>query len=477
MSTKRIILFFLCPILLSFILHVHVFKLDLIGYHVWRQTQTQTVIYNFNFSDNSILHPQRFDLSTGTTELLYEFPLYQWLIAQVNSVLGYSVMHSRIVTFILFAFFLWGFFRLLKKFVSLKIALITNSFLCFSPHLYYYCVNPLPDIMALTLATWALYFFFSFLHSYKYIYFIGFALLIVLAGLVKLPYVLFGGVFVPYFFAQIRTKQFKKLSLQLLILLVSAIPFILWYAKAIPTWTENGITKGMISNDKTILQLLDYFQHSLISSVPELLTNYATCAFLFMGIFLFFKHKKYCAEQPHYFVIVFFHFALYFLFELNMIEKTHDYYLMPFVPLIFLVVAYGLTYFEAKGYTKFIMLIIVISPLTAWLRIDQRWNSEDPGFTKDYLTYQREIQLIIPPKEICIIDSDDSKFITLYYLKRKGYSLLKEELNSNVLKTYYLKGANYLLTNNESFKESDYPEFHLQNVFSENIKIYKITKK
>lgn len=477
MSNKKIVFFFLCPVLLSFILHFHVFKLDLIGYHVWRQTQTQTVIYNFNFSDNSIFHPQRFDLSKGSTELLYEFPLYQWLIAQVNQVIGYSVLHSRLITFNIFILFLIGFYRLLKNFVSSELALITNSLLCFSPLLYYYCVNPLPDIMALAIATWSLLVFFLFLKSPKLIFFVGFALLIVLAGLVKLPYLLFGGVFVPYAISKLRTKNYKTVALHLFIFSVFLTPLLLWYAKAIPTWNTNGITKGMISNDKTMLELIDYFQHSLISSVPELLTNYASCIFLFTGIYFFFKNKKGRVENIHYFVFVFFLFSIYFLYELNMIEKTHDYYLMPFVPLIFLVIAYGIKQFEAKKYYRFIVLVLLISPITAWLRIDQRWNLEDPGFVVDYMKYQNEIQALIPIKALCIIDHDDSKFIALYYLKRNGYSLFKDELNSSKLNETYLKGARYLITENKKFKESDFPEFTFEPAFSKELKIFKLNKK
>ena len=54
---KKRILFFLIP-LLSLFMHFHVFKLDLIGYHVWRQTQTQSNVENFYNEDFNILNPR-----------------------------------------------------------------------------------------------------------------------------------------------------------------------------------------------------------------------------------------------------------------------------------------------------------------------------------------------------------------------------------------------------------------------------------
>ena len=132
MNNKKIVFFFLLPILVSFVLHFRVLNLDLIGYHVWRQTQTQTVIYNFNFSDNNIFHPQKLDLTSGSKTLLYEFPLYQWLIAQVNNGIGYSVLNTRLITFLFFVFSLLGFYKLILKFVSKEIALVSNTLMYFS---------------------------------------------------------------------------------------------------------------------------------------------------------------------------------------------------------------------------------------------------------------------------------------------------------------------------------------------------------
>lgn len=477
MSARKIIFFFLLPVLISFILHFHVLKLDLIGYHVWRQTQTQTVIYHFNFSDNSIFHPQKFDLTSGSTSLLYEFPLYQWVIAQVNNCFGYSVLHTRILTFIIFIFLLLGFYKLLSKFVRTEIALITNFLLCFSPLLYYYCINPLPDILALCFSVWSLNFFFKYIYTPQTKYFLAFCIFLMLAALVKLPFILFGSVLILYCYKLLKQKNYKEIFTRTFTLLLILIPAACWYIKVIPTWKGNGITSGLINNNKTFLELLDYFQFNLISSVPELLANYASCIFLVVGMWFFFKNFKAFSEKVSYLILLFILLSVYFLFELNMIEKTHDYYLMPFIPLLFFVIAYGVKFFYQKNYKKFILFIVLLVPVTAWLRIDTRWNLVDPGFVNDYLTEQKQLQKLIPEKEKCIIDYDNSHFVSLYYLKRYGYSLFKNEINALTLKDRYLKGANYFITENLSINLDQYTEFNFEEIYSKNLKIYKLRLK
>ncbi|HOZ86699.1 MAG TPA: glycosyltransferase family 39 protein [Bacteroidia bacterium] len=477
MTNKKIVFFFLLPVLISFILHFRVFSFDVIGYHAWRQSQTQTVIYNFTFSDTNILHPQKFDLSTGSSDLLYEFPLYQWCIAQVNNVLGYSVMHTRVITFIIFIFLLLGFYRLLIKFVSIEVALVSNALLCFSPLLYYYCVNPLPDILALTCAVWALNFFMAFVSSAKSFHFLLFGLFLMASALVKLPFIIFGSPFLLYIYRAYKDGYIQKVFSKTLLLLFLMVPVALWYTMAIPTWRDKGVVVGLSHNNKTLLHLLDCFQFNLISSVPELLTNYASCIFLVVGMVLFFKNKQ-LKKKHGYFVVLFIAASAYFLFELNMIEKAHDYYLMPFIPLIFLVVALGVKHLYTSGkYRRLVFFVACVVPLTAWLRIDQRWNPDSPGFVTDYLTEQSALQSLIPRDEKCIIDADDSHFIALYYLKRQGYSLFDKEINPLVLKDRYSKGARFLVTENLSLNLNDYPEFDFETLYSKKLKIYKLSLK
>lgn len=475
MMRHKTILFFLLPILISFLLHARIFNLDVMGVHSWRQSQTQTVIYNFNYSDNSILNPQRFDLSSGTTTLLYEFPLYQWLIAQVNTIVGYSVANTRIMTYIFFVFGLIGFYRLIIKFVSPEIALLTNICFCFSPLMYYYSVNPLPDTLALAFGIWALNFLFEFVARPNNLSFILFSTSLSLAALIKLPYILFGSALIIYFKGLTKRKDYKEFIERICILTVCLIPVVIWYYRAIQTWSNNPIAQGILNNDKSLSKLIYYLQGNLISTLPELITNYAACPFLILGIFMLFKKKKSWSLAHHYLITTFLFFTAYFLYELNMIKDTHDYYLMPFVPLIFLLVARGIILFYEKGYKKPALFLILLIPVMAWVRMNNAWDPSSPGFNKEYLTKNETFKKIIPENALCIIDHDDSKFIALYFLKRNGYSLGQNEMSAEAIKKFYLKGARYLITDNLNLNLSDYQGLIFKELHVSDLKLYQLS--
>jgi hypothetical protein len=474
MTQYRRILFFISPVLLSFLLHLQIFKLDVLGIHVWRQSQTQTVIYNFTFSDNNILHPQRFDLSSGSTALLYEFPLYQWLVAQINHVIGYSVLNTRLFTFVCFVFLMFGFYKWMRLYFKEETSRLSTYFLCFSPLLYYYCVNPLPDILGLAFTMWFLFFSGKYLNTGKTNDLVFASVFLMLAALIKLPFILFGAVLIPGinsgFAKQGRIKGVLRVGLILGIL----IPVGLWYTYAIPSWKGNGIISGVFGNDKSAGDLLKYFWFHLVSTFPELISNYAAFPLVVLGLFFGIKSRNRLFKKHLPISLAFLAVVVYFIFELNMIEKSHDYYLLPFVPFIFLLLAYGLDKTAASKYKTLIFLLLAIVPIAAYLRIQHRWDTVDPGFNSAYLYEQQEIQSHIPEKAICIVDHDNSKFIALYYLKRNGFSLHKNELSPEKLKEYIIKGASVLITENPEFRPENFPEFGFEEVYTGGLKIYKI---
>ena len=73
-------LFWIIP-LLSAAMHWQVFSTDLIGNHLWRQSQTQINIQNFYRHDFNILNPRLNVTNWGETTIhRFEFPLMQYLL-------------------------------------------------------------------------------------------------------------------------------------------------------------------------------------------------------------------------------------------------------------------------------------------------------------------------------------------------------------------------------------------------------------
>jgi hypothetical protein len=236
---------------------------------------------------------------------------------------------------------------------------------------------------------------------------------------------------------------------------VFLIPPALWYAFVVPAWKGNGIVQGLMDNQVPFQQLVDYFLHNLVSTVPELLVNYAGMPFFLTGLFFIWKQKKRLIDSPA-FLLFASGLIAYFLFELNMIAKVHDYYLFPFYPALFLIITYGVKQFRISRLAwirNILWLLLLILPLTAWLRMQTRWNPASPGFNPDLLTYKEQLRTAVPDTALCIAGNDESGYIFFYYVHKKGWAFQKNEPLEDQLKTWHLKGAKYLYSDSEEIDE------------------------
>lgn len=457
---------------ISLILHFPVFDYDLIGYHVWRQTQTQTVIENFCTQDFCILNPRLNNLEFPDGIIRMEFPLYQWIIACFCKLFGRHILVTRIATFIIGAFSVFGFYLLANSILKNKtIAAVGAWVISFSPIFYYYTINPLPDNLALCFGIYALYFFVVYYQEAKTKQLIFFSVFISLAALCKLPFILFATPFAVYW---IKSKiKVKELTIFIAFLLL----LIIWYVSVISSWEGNGVVKGIFANNVSIHKYLDYLQGNLISTIPELYINYAAVLLFVAGVFYLFKNKMIKNNNvANYFFFGLVGVTAYMLFELNMITTVHDYYLLPFLPFLFLISLYGFKVLIKKKqqYIRVLAFVcILILPLTAYIRIQTRWNLIDPGFNPALLNYKKQIQSLIPENAICLTGNDDSQMVNLYYLNRKGYTFYEDNLNDELLMQYKNKGVSYLISD-AKLNEETTNSLPLPIATFNDLKIYKL---
>ncbi|MDQ3048710.1 MAG: glycosyltransferase family 39 protein, partial [Bacteroidota bacterium] len=383
--------------LISILMHFNHFNKELIGIHVWRQTQTQSTINNFYEEDFNILNPSKNERRDGDGIFRMEFPLMQWLVASVYKVFGAHILITRIFMFMVGLLSVWGVYRLLRNFFQNEHAALAGAWAFnFSPCFYFYTINPLPDNLALCTGIWGLAFFFTWLRfrNDSLLWLCG--IMFSIATLCKLPFILYYIVPAAWFFMKLlEQKSLQKILIPCFKIFCFIILPLLWYVWVIPGWQGNGIVNGMFENDFSAPVIIDYLQHNLVSTLPELLVNYAAMPFFIAGFYFIWKNKAY--QNPLFNVIILLCLGLlaYFFFELNMIAKVHDYYLFPFYPVIFMVVTYGLwQLYELKyKYNKTIVLfLLAMLPLTAYLRMHKRWDLNSPGFNKDLLMYKNELR-------------------------------------------------------------------------------------
>lgn len=470
-------------ITLSLVMHFEHLSKDLMGMHVWRQTQTQSTINSFFEEDMNILNPRRNARGEGDGIYRIEFPLMQWLVAATYKIVGNSVFITRGLMFIIGLITILGMYKfLLELFQNTLLAIIGAWTFNFSPSFYYYTINPLPDNLALCCSVWGIAMFFNWYRTrqLRSLYISG--ILLSVGALVKLPFILYFTVPVTYFIIHLRQKsKDKKLMINQLLAYIFIVLPLAWYISVISAWKGNVVIKGMLNNQDTIRTTLDNLVHNLIVALPELLLNYGSLLFFLLGFYFLIRRKTY--ENPKFILLLVLSLVvlLYFFYELNMIRKAHDYYLFPFYPLLFALVSYGaynLLKSNQKIWGYLTILLLVIIPITCYLRMQGAWNPDSPGFNKDLLIYKEDLRTAIPDKSLVVAGNDQSNFIFLYYINKKGWGYSDDKLTAEMLNEMIKRGAEYLYTDSRQIDHNPEIINMLEVLVLERntIKIYKLNR-
>jgi hypothetical protein len=462
-------------------MHYKHFTKDLMGIHVWRQTQTQSTIINFYEEDMNILNPTRNERGDSDGIFRMEFPLMQWLVAGLYKIFGNHLFITRIFMFVIGIFSVAGMYKMLQAiFQNSTLALIGAWAFNFSPSFYYYTINPLPDNFALCCSIWGIVLFLQWHRNNKSYLLILSGLLLSIGALCKLPFILYFLVPLTYFLIRIlRDKLSKELAFTILNEFIFIILPISWYVYVIPQWGGNGIVSGVLDNKISFVTVLDYMQHNLISTLPELLLNYGSVIFFIAGFYFLFRNKAFGNPMFPVFLAWSVGILAYFFFEINMIAKIHDYYLFPFFPLLFILVSYGAFYMlqtKQKYVRYFVVILLLILPLTAYLRMHNRWNPDSPGLNKDLLTHKEELRNAVPKHALCIVGNDETHFVFLYYIDKKGWGFTNDSLNAQSLQKMIKNGAEYLYSDSRNIDTNLQIKKAFDRLILEkgSIKIYKL---
>ena len=468
-----------CIPIISIALHFHVLNKDLTGIHVWRQTETQSVINNFYRESFNIFDPHVNGPADTDRIHRMEFPLMQWLFALFYKLFGSHISVTRVLTFIIGLFSVWGIFYLADKIFNNKvIATVCAWCFNFSPVFYYYTINPLPDNMAMCMGIWTIGLFYHFINTQKTLHLVLSGICLCIAALVKLPFILYDSFIICYLLLRLKRNGFHKSLFHIAgIYTLAIIPVITWYAWVIPAW-NNGVVKGAFETKQSAQELLHILTATLTSILPELLINYGSMLFFVAGFYFLFQQRKQHKRNSPMFFFWGLSIIFYYLYEMNMITTVHDYYLFPFLPLIFLIVGYGcynLLCSNNRPLSILSLVCLAILPLTAFLRIDSRWDTKDPGFNSAYYNNKEQLRKMIPADAYCVVGNDPSSYILLYYIDRKGWAFDDDELTADRLTYYISKGAQYLFSDSKADANPEIQAHLAEKIFEQgSLRVYKL---
>lgn len=436
-------------IILGIVLHWGIWNQELFGIHEWRQTQTMQVVENFATEDHNILNPRVNSRGDGTGIFRMEFPLMQWIFSWFFLWSGGKIIAIRIATFLISLLSVIGVFNLLKTY-NLPNNISALGAWCFgwSPVLFYYSVNPMPDNLALALGIWSLIFLRRYSQHESGLNLIAFGFFLCLATLVKLPFILFGAALIPSLVGNFRVRPSETIRKAVIIYFLMA-PALIWYGWVIPSWGQSKLLTGVASEAAfdygSALITVWGIQTSLL---PELFVNYGALLFFLIGVrYVFLNFGKVVKKYtPEFSILI--GLVGFILYEINLIGVQHDYYLFPFLPLIFMVVAKGIQIALASQYQwlhKLTFVALLALPLLAFARTHQRWDAK--ATSKILEEYREELRSDIPNEGLVVVGNDLSTYIFLYHINRKGWSFTRNEMSAELLQDYINRGAKYLYSN------------------------------
>lgn len=466
----------LLALFISALSHLPFINLGPRSVHVWRQCNTLAVARNFYQEDMDIMNPRvdrRLD-TDGVTGM--QFPSYEYIVALAYKVFGLHNWVHRLVSLLITFWGAIGMYflarLLLKHDVAAGFATLAYTF---SPDLYYFGFSALPDILALACSVWGLYYFikwFSFakdtslnlgsaqFRTSELLDFGTSGFLITLAGLTKLQFLAIGFFIAPYILLNIDVAKKKVLPLIIFGVTTCLIP-LLWYRRSIELIKLSGLEDFGITfrPESDFRKGLNTLTQNITNDLPDLLLNYASFFVFLFSIFYFIKNKFWKSKWFLPMLVWTISLIAYHIIELAQMN-VHSYYMMPYLPVLFLMVAYGVKNISLqKNAHLFLFSILLLSPILTGLRIiPSRFTKQNPGIpTELYNTTSRnELISAAPSNALCIVGPDISGCIYFYHLEKKGFGFnaideLYEKMGKETrLENFIHRGAKYLYTNDST---------------------------
>ena len=488
---------FLASLCLSALLHWPVFNLDVQGRHNWRQAQTMWNVRNFVRYDNDITHPRASSFNSTNDNLLrYEFPIMQWSIAQVQRALGEEIWIARTMVWLIGAFGLLGFYLLLRVLAfPVGIALFGTFLLQFSPLFYFYTINILPDNLALVAGIWYLYFCFAYFRERRPWQLLGLGSFLLLATLAKLPFAMFGIVGLVYCLrhlwgsitsGRVRWRVVGVGTAHLAFL----YPAYRWYATVMPGWKNNPVVYGIFANAADAatnwkifnIHATDIFPYSLLSPA----------VWLPFALGTFYAGRRIGAPfsaRPYIWSLVFITF-LFLALQWNTIGTVHDYYLLPFLPWMYITVTAGVQrlwqWSQACSSTHWkwlplatLTLVFVGAPLDAY-QLRQRYWEASHGYKynehRDIYTHQTALQAAVDDDDLVIVLNDHSMQIFTWLIRKRGYVFGHNSLQPPWIDDMRRRGATHLYSSSRVVDQNPEIQARLDTLVLEagNIHVYRL---
>ncbi len=386
--------------------------------HNWRQTTVTMVARNFYEDGADLLHP-KIDIAgemSGVTGM--EFPVLNYLIYLLSCVFGYEHWYGRLINLLITSIGLLFFHKLVEKYFKKEIAFNATIILLFSIW-YTYSRKIMPDTFSMSFTIAALYYCTNYLENKKPTQLLLAFVCTAIGTLAKLPaaYILIL-LLIPYFNSAISLQR----KVVLAICLIGSIVFPAWYYFKWVPYLETTYGFHHFFMGKSMTQgALELWQH-----LPETLSRFYDTALKFVGFacFVFGVYKSIKLKNTLLLAVVSIGFVgfLPIMLKGGFTFYHHSYYIIPFVPIMALMSAYGVEQIPNKKFATIVLIAIGVEGFFNHID-DFRIKPENQAITK----LENVMDSISQPKDLVAINS--GAFPTpMYFAHRRGWVAFNGQL-------------------------------------------------
>ena len=414
--------------------------------HNWRQSTVTMVARNFLEIDNNILYP-RIDIAgnkTGITGM--EFPIFNYLIYLCSEIFGYQHWYGRLINLICSSLGLWFFFGLVKRYFGDKTALFSTIILAVSIW-FQFSRKIMPDTFSMSLIIAGLYFASNYLEhrvkKAKHLALLLFFALTCIGTLSKLPSAYLLVVLTLFIFNQ--SYPTKEKIILCIAAFVAVIPAMVWYFYWVPNLVEQfGFWHFFMGKDLStgFSEIAQNLNLTLKRFYESALKYIAFAAFLFGLIQSILKKNKALLAV---FSLCFVAFLLV-VFKAGFTFYHHNYYIIPFVPVMALLAGYGVSHLPKPKVSTAILTLIVLEGV-----INQAQDFSIKNNHEELLNLEEQLDQFSTKSDLFLINSGEYP-TPMYFAHRKGWV----DFNDKIADAAYIaelksKGLSHILILKKAF--------------------------
>jgi 4-amino-4-deoxy-L-arabinose transferase-like glycosyltransferase len=408
--------------------------------HNWRQTTVTMPARNFLEVNNNIFYP-RLDIAgekTGITGM--EFPALNYIIYLVSEVFGYEHWYGRLINLLFSSLGLLFFYKIIQKHFTAAHALYATLILIGSIW-FQFSRKIMPDTFAMSMVIASIYYASNYfddnLRKKNILYLLAYLILMTLGVLCKLStgyiLVIFG------IFMLDNSISIKKKIIFFLVSIIGIIPILVWYFYWVPQLVKTYEFWHFFMGKSIVVGLSEIW-----SNLQGVLGRFYDTSLKYIGFFVFLIGVIFAIRKKEKIILLILFLGL-LSFSIIVIKSgvnfsIHNYYVIPFVPIMAFVAGYGLTKFNNKK------IIVVLLAAMAIEGISNQYHDFSIHKKDTYLmTLETELDNIFSRDELIVINSNYVP-THMYFAHRKGWVCDNKQIEDsayiNRLKT---KGLKYLV--------------------------------